>query len=236
MVRDIVSISKNESGYSAVVAGSNNYHINIILTQGTDVICDCSCPDRRGGYCKHTCVVLSQLVGGTSSSSFSSNVVTHVSPVKTTSNVYSSPTSSLVASNVGASLLNELGQLANNFAQTNDGSLLAKIACTIYKNCKEAISNAKYNPNRSLEKLIPLVSFCSQRSHLFSPPSTQLSATIETVARACSHVLIYATDKGKIEELRRLSSARNWFSSSATAYWQDISEIASRTLKTSALN
>lgn len=236
--KDVTNLRASGSGFTANVYGSSTYYVEINVYGPEDLNCSCSCPDNRGGFCKHTCAVLTKLLpsnggGGGGYVSYSAPVATSYSPKATSYSLNNTPSSPITPSGNARGLQDELSQLAQKYESSLDGSLVAKIACLIYKNTKEAVSNVKYNPNESADIMYQLLKFCYDYSRLFKQTLTQLKGSIETVAKGCSRILAFVVDTQRINRFNQTmaSSRIHWLTSSENACWQDVIETITRKAK-----
>lgn len=229
-VRNIIRTS---DGFRASVSGTSEYYVSISVLSTNSLQCDCSCPDNRGGYCKHTCAVLTQLLNGNPGTSSPTTYGTQSSP-KQKSYSYQSNSSNTTSSASGKALFEELSQLATKYDSSKDGSLLAKIACLIYKNSKEAVAGVKYNPNGSLDVMFQIVCFCIENNLLFRQKLAQLTGAVEMTAKACSKILPFVVDNNKISQFHSRISANKhitWGNVSANYCWKDAQDIVQRKTK-----
>lgn len=237
LLGDVLSIEYEGSDtITAQVRGSSTYTVTIYLDGESVDSTECSCPDRRGGACKHVCAVLTHLIGSGRSSSPKRSASPKVSsgfvtvPAKA---IPYTPVATPVVS-VGADPRNqvfeELSSLANQYTQAPDVSLLAKIACVIYRNATDAVTMAKKNPDLALGIIEKLILFCKNRVHLFNQGHPQLNTSLETVATAASTVLLY--NRTNVHQVSSLSNHLNQgcgsiHSARAKFLWKDAHEVAS---------
>jgi len=203
-VEDLESDGMNS--WSARVHGSRPYQIQV-TDEGEELECYCSCPDNRGGWCKHICAVLQELLpsGGASRGSRVSPVrttPTAVSPIQSRSPVKSAHTPS---KSTDQSKLNELVQMNREYASSRDGALLAKMAGIIYKQCKEARDIAQFHPKRANELIVPLVRLYGEND---LPREPQIASLDETVANTAAMVISFSRDANQIRDLA--TALQNW--------------------------
>ena len=208
--------------FRARVVGSSVYSVTIRV-RGTDLDCECSCPDSRPGFCKHIVAALLHMLptGNTvrSSSPKSTPIYQTTSPVRSILNP-SIPTSTTPTND-------EISQLARNYTSSKDGSLRAKIATIIYKNSKEATDMAVYNSDSALTILLNLVRFCVNNTALMR----ELPGGVETISKACSYTLTYANNTSQINQLKTLCQSDLWCTPVENAHWKNVGEIASRRVR-----
>lgn len=208
-------------GYSAVVQGSRPYSVTVTDEGGNELDCYCSCPDNRGGWCKHTCAVLRHLLPSGGSSAPIRTSPMRTSPARTSyTPAVPMPMTPPKASSSRSddSKLQELTTLLREYLTGRDGALLAKVACLVYKQCKEAREAAPVNPKRANALITPLVVFFGTQS---IPHDPQLVSLDELVARTAAFVISFSRDSQQIASLR--SALQQWKSS--LAYGREITPL-----------
>ena len=238
ITKTVYDISQHGNSFEATVSGSDDYDVSATVESGDVTDYSCSCPDNRGGACKHVCALLICLLPGQSTSpKRGTSPIKTVSPIVQQAQLKSVPVqinnTYIPQTNPSNTIKTELTQLISQYQQSGDSAFLAKVACAIYKYAKEAVSNAKYNPVNSLSIVQSLVAVCVDYASLFTDKNqTTLTTCAETVARACSAVLVHGRGVSNSSGLARdLQRGQHSFDVSVRCYWNDAIETAGRVSK-----
>ena len=232
IVRDVELLERDGDSCTANVRGSSVYSVEVLGWDGDEMDGSCSCPDRRDGFCKHICAVLLVLIGNGPTSSAPvaprHSPSTH-SPKSLLPSVSSPQQAGLHHTNSGSQ--SELLQALQQYQATQDITYLAKLACLIYKSCKEASAAARYNPSPALNTMSRLASFYGSHNHTLDalPVGSPMNGAAGMIARSCWTVLSFSKDPSQVPPLE--SALNIWYKSANTRTkmcLEDAKQLASR--------